>query len=373
MTDLLRYVRSEDVTLPQNKTHGFAAHYALVHHCSGAVYRFIPKNACSRLRYSMAVANKCIESPEDRTWLHLNNSTFAAILPEQVRAPLSFVVLRYPHVRLASVFLDKTVENTPELWQLYRLTSDGFDPDALTFHDVVPLLDGQVPLKVNWHWPPQQDFLVYEHCSHVLALERSLEATPILQDTIGLTMQGAPGLTGHGTDQFEVIREGDFADVPIAALAEMNHSGRLPAHDRLDAGDMTLYAAHFGAHLLPFPRLLPTEVHFQDDQAQRYHPRRRLRHAALSHHHGRVETTASDLRQADDLLSSIRADAGRNSRDLPDHHTPGSGAVQAYARRRQSMGDFAHLRGAAEPRRAGAGFHPRRGVPQRRTLSAGAG
>ncbi|MCA0998671.1 sulfotransferase family 2 domain-containing protein [Alloyangia pacifica] len=270
MTGLLRYARSEDVILSQNKAHRFAAHYALVHYRSGAVYSFIPKNACSTLRYSMAVANNCIESPEDWTWIHKNNETFAATLPELVCAPFSFVVLRCPHARLASVFLDKIVDKTPELWQIYRLTRDGFDPDALTFRDFVTLLDKGDLLKENVHWRPQEDFLVYEYYSHVFALERFREAAPILQDEIGFTVQDARSLTGHGTDRVEMIHEGRFADTPISELAQMKRGGRLPSHAQLYdtalagqvaalyAGDLTLYAAHLDAQLLSFPHLLPT-------------------------------------------------------------------------------------------------------------------
>lgn len=128
MTGLLRYARGEEVALSQNGAHGFAAQHALVHYTSGAVYSFIPKNACSTMRYSMAIANNCISGPEDWTWIHKNNGTFVATLPELVRAPYSFVILRCPHARLASVFLDKIVDRTPELWQLYRKMRDGFTP-----------------------------------------------------------------------------------------------------------------------------------------------------------------------------------------------------------------------------------------------------
>ena len=270
MTGLLRYARTEDVPLPQNKAHAFAAHNALVHYPSGAIYSFIPKNACSTLRYSMAIGNNCIAGPEDWTWIHDNNGTFSATLPELVRAPFSFVVLRCPHARLASVFLDKIVDKTPELWRLHRLTRDGFDPDALTFRDFVALLDKEDLLKVNIHWRPQEDFLVYERYSHVFALERFREAVPILKEEIGFAVQDARALTGHGTDRVEMIREGCFADTPISELAQMKRGGSLPAHAQLYdaalarqvaalyAGDLTLYAAHLDAQLLSFPDLLPT-------------------------------------------------------------------------------------------------------------------
>lgn len=268
MTGLLRYARQEDVALSQNAAHGFAAHYALVHYPSGAIYSFIPKNACSTLRYSMAIANNCIAGPGDWTWIHLNNGTFSAQLPELVRAPFSFVVLRCPHARLASVFLDKIVDKTPELWQLYRLTRDGFDPDLLTFRDFVTLLDEDEMLQVNIHWRPQTDFLVYEDYSRVFALERFREAIPELRAQIGFEVQDARAITGHGTDRVEMIRKGCFADTTLAELAALKRAGRLPAHAQLYddglarkvaglyADDMALYAAHLDAKLLSFPDFL---------------------------------------------------------------------------------------------------------------------
>jgi glucose-1-phosphate thymidylyltransferase len=53
-----------------------------------------------------------------------------------------------------------------------------------------------------------------------------------------------------------------------------------------------------------------------------YHPRRRLRHAAVPGHAGRVEAAAAGLRQADDLLSAVDADAGGLIRDILIISTP---------------------------------------------------
>lgn len=270
MTGLLRYARCEDVSLSQNKAHSFAAHYALVHYRSGTVYSFIPKNACSTLRYSMARANNCLAGPEDWTWIHLNNGTFSATLPDLVRAPFSFVVLRCPHARLASVFLDKIVDKTPELWQLYRLTRDGFAPDDLTFRTFVALLDESDLMQANIHWRPQQDFLVYENYSRVFALERFRDAIPVLRDEAGFEVYDARSLTGHGTDRVELIQEGSFADMPLAELGALKRDGRLPAHAQLYddalsaqvaqlyAADMALYATHLDPQMLTFPEFLKT-------------------------------------------------------------------------------------------------------------------
>lgn len=266
MTGLLRYARKDMAALAQNASHKLAANHALVHYASGAVYSFIPKNACSTLRYSLAMANHCIAGPEDWVWIHANNGTFASTLPDLVRAPFSFVVLRCPHARLASVFLDKIVDKSPELWPLHRATREGFVPDDLTFRSFVGLISNdQVLLISNIHWRPQVDFLVYETYSQVFALEKFSAALPILRDEIGLQVQDARSLTSHGTDRMSLVETGDFADMPLHELAAMKREGRLPSHARLyDAAlqktvsdlyaeDLALYAAWLDPDLLTFP------------------------------------------------------------------------------------------------------------------------
>jgi len=268
VTGLLRYARHELVPLAANAAHGFAARHALVHYASGTIYSFIPKNACSTMRYSLALANHCIAGSDDWTWIHPNNGTFVATLPELVRAPASVVVLRCPHARLASVFLDKIVDKMPELWQLYRETGDGFDPDALTFRAFVALLEDDALRDGNIHWRAQTDFLVYERYTHIFALER-FGTVPEVLARHGIEVHDARGLTGHGTDAVRLIRKGTFADMPLHELAAMKRAGQLPAHDRLYdrklarrvarlyADDMTLYAGHLDPADLTFSSLLP--------------------------------------------------------------------------------------------------------------------
>lgn len=268
MTGLLRHARHDLARLSTNSAHSFAAHNALVHYASGAIYSFIPKNACSTLRYSFGRENNCLAGPEDWMWIHLNNGTFSASLRELVTAPFSFVVLRCPHARMASVFLDKIVDKTPELWQLYRVTRDGFDPDKLTFREFVTTIAENDLLKSNIHWRPQVDFLVYEAYTHVFALESFGDAVKTLKSEIGLTVHDARKLTGHGTDAASPVDEGCFADMPLADLAQMKRGGKLPTHGRLYdealaqlvaelyADDLSYYREHLSAEALTFPELI---------------------------------------------------------------------------------------------------------------------
>jgi len=264
---LLRHARGDIAPLARNKAHRFAADHALAVYGSGAVYSFVPKNACSTLRLSLAIANGAIAGPQDWTWIHHNNATFRADLRDLARARFTFVVLRCPHARLASVFLDKIVGRRPEFWTLHRLHHDRPDPETLTFRDFVTLLETGKSLKADIHWRPQADFLVYEDYDAWIALEDFAAAVPLLTARAGLTIADARPLTGHGTDRLDSV-SGDFADTPLWQLAEMRRAGRVPNHGALyDPGlaarvaalyqaDMRIYAARFGRGGLLFPGTL---------------------------------------------------------------------------------------------------------------------
>ena len=97
--------------------------------------------------------------------------------------------------------------------------------------------------------------------------------------------------------------------------------------------------------------------------AQGHHPRRRLRHAAVSADARGQQAAAAGLRQADDLLSAVDADAGRHPRDPGDHDAARPGGLPAPARRRRRA-RACDIQYAAQPQPGG----PRAGVPDRRDV-----
>src|SRR6056297_1305209 len=99
------------------------------------------------------------------------------------------------------------------------------------------------------------------------------------------------------------------------------------------------------------------------EPAQGYHTRGRVGYAALPDHHGRVETTLADLRQADDLLPAFGHDAGGYPRDRDDHHAAGPRPIQTHPWRRKPMGPVPDLHHAALARWLGAGLPSGRGFP----------
>ncbi len=261
---LLRHARQQNLPLAGNATHKFAAAHALVCYPSDTVYSFIPKNGCSTLRLSLAIANGCIAGPEDWLWIHANNATFAASLRDLATARFTFVVLRCPYARLASVFLDKIVGRQHEFWQLRRLEGDRPDPESFSFRDFVAVLDNPARLRANIHWRPQADFLVYEDYDAWYALEAFAAAAPEIEARAGFTVTDARPLTRHGTDRFRPVETAGFADMPMAAIEQMQRDGENPTHAalydaalvagaaRLYANDIRLYTEQFGPAGLTF-------------------------------------------------------------------------------------------------------------------------
>src|SRR5918999_530628 len=118
----LRYAGASTKPLAQNIQHAWAQQYALKVYRANAIYSFIPKNACSTMRLSLALANGCIKSAAEFNWIHHNNPTFRATLQDLAIADYTFVILRCPYARLASCFLDKFVGKYPVAWQFYDVT-----------------------------------------------------------------------------------------------------------------------------------------------------------------------------------------------------------------------------------------------------------
>lgn len=224
---LLRYTRHSLQTLVANKAHQFAAQYALSIYNSDAIYSFIPKNACSTMRYSIGIANGAIADEADFNWIHANNSTFRASLRELARAKYTFVILRDPYLRLGSCYLDKMVDQTEVAWTYHALTNYRTPPAMLTFREFVANVATQT--DANEHWRPQVDFLVYEDYDDFFCLEAFAEAAATLRRRIGLEIHDARPLTRHGTDQFVPLDSAEcFADAPAHAIATLKRTGRLP-------------------------------------------------------------------------------------------------------------------------------------------------
>lgn len=285
MTRKFRYSSSKE-ELVKNKKHQFAQKRALSLYDSNAVYSFIPKNACSTLRLSIALANGCIDNVSDFEWIHSNNQTFGADLATLSKAKYTFSVLRCPYSRLASVYLDKIVGFKFEAGVLYRKVNEigiyngtglferfqrkkhnrrcqGFI-NSLSFYDFIQLLKTSSTKNSNPHWRPQIDFLVYKDYDSWFCVEEFSKAVVALKHDIGLEIVDARDLTLHGIANLKKLDGGKFSRATSLELRRIKMNGECPAPNNLYDDelietvsalyqeDINLYKAVFGNKKMMF-------------------------------------------------------------------------------------------------------------------------
>ncbi|NER52069.1 MAG: sulfotransferase family protein, partial [Symploca sp. SIO1A3] len=192
-----------------NPQFNFAKRHALRLFKSNAIYSFIPKNACSTLRLSLAIDNGVIKNTDDFQWIHNNNDTFSAELADLATADYTFVVLRCPYRRLASVYLDKIVGWKFSARQLQKALKGAIDLNEVTFTDFVKELKKQEIRTCDIHWREQVDFLIYEEYDDYFCVEDFEKVVSQLKQKIDLKVIDARNLTKHGSDQYILIDENE--------------------------------------------------------------------------------------------------------------------------------------------------------------------
>ena len=246
----LRNARLEYSQVSQNEQYAFSLAHTLSIYPLDAVYTFIPKNACSTLRYSIAIANGFLDDISDINWIHQNNPTFMSTQREVARAKYTFVILRCPYTRIASLFLSRIVNET------IHFNDTSGNKVSLNFLDFLSLIKSQHRTERDEHWANQSDFLHYEKYDEYFSLESFSEAINSL---------GARGLTIHDTraalkhDLTNVKRvDGDFSKTKQEELQKMKKDGLAPSYKSMFGDveielvndiyndDINLYQSHFG-------------------------------------------------------------------------------------------------------------------------------
>ena len=242
---LLRFARHSTDALADNKQHDYAHRFAISLYASQAIYSFIPKNACSTMRLSVAYANGAITGPADFHWIHANNETFMPTLRDLATARYTFVVLRDPFHRLVSCFLDKMVTGQIKPNFFSKPVGEAMTEDTLTFRKFV--IGVKKRLNANGHWKPQTAFLVYEDYDDWFAVEDFGRAVTTLERRIGLEVLDARPISQHGKDRHQPVDDRSHADTPVAEIAAMKARRELPAFptmfdDEIIAAVRSLYA-----------------------------------------------------------------------------------------------------------------------------------
>ena len=217
---LLKNANKNYSDIRQNPSYQFSKNYALSIYPLDAVYTFIPKNGCSTLRFSTAVANGFLSDLEDVNWIHLNNPTFNASQREISLAKYTFIVLRCPFRRLASCFLNKFVTEEIKL-----NTEDGKYIDA-NFSYFVNFVASQKRKMMNAHWRHQSDFLHYVSYDDYFSLEKFNVAIKKLKDK-GFEVIDTRSALKHDTSSMQK-KNGDYSSTPISELKKMRSEGYVP-------------------------------------------------------------------------------------------------------------------------------------------------
>jgi Sulfotransferase family len=247
--------------LDKNEAHTAAAKFALSIYEFDAVFTFIPKNACSTMRYSVALHNGVISDASDFEWIHQNNQTFVSSFSELVKARYTFTILRDPFRRLVSCFLDKIVTGGEAADTFGYLTNRRSLSD-LTFREFA--LEISSVINNNDHWRPQHSFLVYREYDNYFCVENFFEnAIKTLKETVGFNVHDARKLSRHGSDLLLESRENrNFAQVSVAEFLLMRKRGVFPNYSQMYdretidatrvayAEDFSLYASAIGRKLL---------------------------------------------------------------------------------------------------------------------------
>ena len=239
MNRRLRFARLSNGNLQHNGLHAFAHRRALAVYGISAVYTYIPKNACSTLRYSLAIHNGYLWPGDDPEWIHENNATFVADRRLLAEAAYTFVVLRCPYRRLVSAYLDKVVgasvlarvlvarSNAPE--DLEAVTAG--DLHALSFADFARICLSPPSGAIDSHWYPQVNCLVYEDYDDWFSVEAFDKATETLARR-GLAVHDTRDRIAHSTAGLDKIG-GDFAKVPAGEIYRMRQAGKVPHYESL--------------------------------------------------------------------------------------------------------------------------------------------
>ena len=253
---LLKNARLKHSQVNKNSLHNWSSNYALSIYPINSVYTFIPKNACSTLRFSIAIANGFIKDLKDIQWIHNNNLTFRSSQREVSVASFTFVVLRCPYTRIASCFLDKIVD------EVISFNDEMGKKVSLNFYEFLLHINSQQPSEREQHWRNQSDFLHYEKYDDYFSLELFSEAIISLA-AHGLKVHDTRESINHGISNLKAV-DGDFSKVKAEQIKKMKEEGSAPNYksmfskveidlvNEIYKDDMNLYKSHFGESELLF-------------------------------------------------------------------------------------------------------------------------
>ena len=253
---LIKNARLSLSTISHNDLYNFSLKHTMSLYPLDIVYTFIPKNACSTLRYSVAIANEFLSNISDINWIHQNNETFIPTQRETICAKYTFVVLRCPFTRVASCFFDQIVGGD---FDFKDASGDKFN---VSFNDFLSVIKSQNRIDRNEHWRNQSDFLHYEKYDDYFSLESFNEAIQSLGKR-GFIIYDTRTVLNHDLSSMNRV-EGDFSKIKEIEIKKMREEGTMPSYKSMFTqseielvndiyeDDIDLYKTQFGEKNLLF-------------------------------------------------------------------------------------------------------------------------
>jgi hypothetical protein len=207
----------------------FAVRHALQILPNNAIYSFVPKNACSSMRFSIAMNNGFIKNESQVDWIHDNNLALAVKSIETLlNPPYAFVILRCPFERLVSVFLDKFLKKERQATNFWSAYISEIDYNDITFERFIETLAelSENRASLDEHWRHQVDFLLYDKYDRYFRMGDLGEVPRILKREIGFEFKDARSVVGHHTSH--VRKRTDIKDpwsLSVQELISMSASG----------------------------------------------------------------------------------------------------------------------------------------------------
>lgn len=239
-----RYAKVSKEAFNKNEKYSFSRRYALHVFPSNAIYNFIPKNGCSSLRFSLAIANGYLDPSSDPRWIHHNINCFSPLFHANdftlATSPYTFVILRCPYRRLASAFIDKGIGLKLPVQLLCKTIDSSINSkDKMTdsiqkmnFTSFVEALTSLPREKLDEHFRPQVDFLALDDYDRWFCMEDFINIEERLKSEIGFMIHDTRKNLGHDTSSF-LKEDLDFSMTPISQLQKLKSKGRLPLENRL--------------------------------------------------------------------------------------------------------------------------------------------
>ena len=225
--------------ITDNTEHNFAKRFTLYNYSSSTMCTFIPKNACTSLRYSFALANGFVRDLEDIDWIHGNNHSQQASENELRNCCYSFIILRSPFTRLSSYFLDKLVGNFGEV----SITDESYENAFLNKFCKVENLTFEKYINIIWenpkiiykdlHTVPQIDFLLFDDYDKWIALEKLSKEINKIELKSKVEFIDTRNHVRNTTKGYELISNEYHGDITINKLRDLKRKNLLPAHATL--------------------------------------------------------------------------------------------------------------------------------------------